>query len=360
MRALRSLHGCCVALLVVCLLLAGAAVASADVEPNDVISQAEGPIAGGVPINGTIDTPDDTDYYYFYVQGQQQIHVRSTGLSGGFNCSPPPDLEDASGSSLPLDYTTPSGLNLFFLRVGDNSPGSQDELCDPGPYTLEVDPGSAVVQGPALDHSFVQTGEPNESAAQAEGPLAGGVNYRGSIDTANDQDWFYFNVAPGTHQLDVTVTNPERQDCTSGVTLADALDQYGDAYSASGNWDTFGQVAVTLTGPAVYHLNAGMASSSCFGAWQFRIDPPGAVTPTLETAPPPAPPAHPAPRISTACKQARSRVRAWSHRVKVLTAQLHHAHGAHSRHVLRVYLKTARRHLASAVAQRRRHCPGGR
>lgn len=353
MLALRSLRGRCAALLAVCLLLAGAAVASADVEPNDVISQAEGPIAGGVAVTGTFGAPDDFDYYVFYVQGQQQIHLQQTMPDGCIAT-----LLDTDGGTLPDDFTTPTGTNRYFVVVGRRYDFND---CTGASYSFRIDPASAVVAGPAIDRSFVQTGEPNESPAQAIGPLAGGVNYRGSIDTNNDQDWFSFFVAPGVHQVDISVTDPLNEgNCSAWVALGSSPDFYGPL-SASGDWATYGHVRTTLSGPASYQLSA---STSCtFGSWQFRIDPPDALTPTLETPPPPpapAPPPKPKPHVSHACKVARSRVHAWSRRVHTLTVQLHHAHGAHSRHVLRVYLKAARRHLASAVAQRRGRCPGGR
>jgi len=349
--ASKAGRACLAALLAVCLLVAGAAVAAADVEPNDVISQAEGPIAGGTPISGTFGTPDDFDYYVFYVQGQQQIHLHQSTPSG---CSA--GLLDSDGQGLPSDFTTPAGLNRYFVIVGrDYSLGD----CSGQSYSFQIDPGSVVVSGPAIDRSFVQTGEPNESQAQAAGPLAGGVNYRGSIDTSNDQDWFFFFVAPGVHQIEATVTDPgpgpgSTSDCGQSEILFPGLGEFGEDATAYGSQGTFGHVELTLTGPSIQHVQALGCS------YQLRIDPPEALTPTLEVPSPPPPPPAPKPQVSHACKLARGRVHAWSRRVHTLTVQVHHAHGAHSRHVLHVYLKAARRHLASALAQRRRHCPGGR
>jgi hypothetical protein len=341
-------------LLVACILLAGSACALADVEPNDVISQAEGPIAGGVPVAGTYGTPDDFDYYVFYVQGQQQIHLHQSTPDG---CSAL--LLDTSGNEVPEDFTTPSGLNRYFVVVGRDS--SFDDDCGGQSYTFQVDPASAIVTGPAIDRSFVQTGEPNESQAQAGGPLAGGVNYRGSIDTDNDEDWFYFFVAPGVHQVEATVTSPGpgpggTGECGSAAISFPGLGEFGDDVTASGSEGSFGHVDLTFTGPSIQHIQA----SGC--SWQFRIDPPDALTPTLQTPPPP-PPARVVrakPRVSAACTRARSRASAWSRRVRTLSGQLRHAHGGHSRHVLRVYRKAARTHLGHALAQRHRSCPGGR
>jgi hypothetical protein len=339
-----------VALLVACILLVCSAASFADVEPNDVISQAEGPLAGGVPISGTLGSANDVDYYYFYVQGQQQIHLDAVGGSDLCKFW----LEDTDGGRLPYDYTTPPGLNRYFVHVQDDCFESASAS-----YAFQIDPGSAVVTGPALDRSFVTTGEPNESSQQAAGPLAGGVNYRGSIDTANDQDWFFFYVAPGAHQVDISVTDPlDEGDCEAQVELGDGP-YYDEASSASGGWADFGHVRTTLTGPATYHLSASTGGFDCgFGSWQFRIDPADALTPTLWTPPVVAP--SPKPAVSAVCRRARGRVVAWSRRVRTLTDQLRHAHGAHSRHVVRVYRKAARRHLRSAIGQRSRSCPGRR
>jgi len=48
--------------------------------------------------------------------------------------------------------------------------------------------------------------EPNDSFYQATGPLVGGQDYDGAIETENDVDYFYFNVA-GQRQLDISLTN---------------------------------------------------------------------------------------------------------------------------------------------------------
>jgi len=337
-----------VALLATLVLLAGSAAALADVEPNDIISQAEGPIAGGTQITGTLGTPDDVDYFYFYVQGQQQIHLTAT-LADAEECGY--QLEDTDGARLPSDYTTPPGLNRYYVHIYGS------EFCTPGPWSFEVDPGSAVVSGPSIDRSFVQTGEPNESEAQAEGPLAGGVNYRGSIDTSNDEDWFFFYVAPGTHQIDVAVTNPTTSGCNAQVTLPEALDTYGEPSGASGDSTTYGHVDVTLTGPARYYLSAG---SSCSGAWQFRIDPSDALAPSLPAVAPLPHVAPPKPHVSIACKRARTSVAKLTHRVRVLTKEIAHAHGRHARRVLSKYRRTAKRQLAAAAGRRKRLCPHGR
>jgi hypothetical protein len=274
--------------------LASATPALADVEPNNVISQAEGPVGGGVPVLGTISTPDDADYYVIYAASQQQIHLTSTDLTNNSTNCLLVSLEDTNGRGVESDFTTPLGTNRYFVHV-DYYDGSGCTV--PLSYRFEVDPGGAVVGGPPLDHALSQTGEPNETAGQAIGPLAGDVNYIGAHETTNDEDWFYFYVPPGTHQFDLSTTQPSEgsSSCESEVTL------YGSPTTsiqyATAGWALFAHINQTLTGPSQYFVRAGVEDDDCLGyRWQFRIETPAAVTSTLMTPPPPPPPPVAAPR----------------------------------------------------------------
>src|SRR5687768_11986240 len=75
--------------LALALVLGAPGTAVADLEPNNALVQAEGPVAGGVGITGTITNSADEDWYVFYVQGQQQMHLTltSTGARGEANCA---------------------------------------------------------------------------------------------------------------------------------------------------------------------------------------------------------------------------------------------------------------------------------
>lgn len=271
-----------------CAAVGGSATqAFADVEPNNIISQAEGPIAGGVPIDGNLATINDIDYYVFYAASQQQIHLTSSILSGQSSYCLDVTLLGTDGYVLSSNYTTPIGVNRYFIRVESDS-------CAAVNYRFQVDPPAAVTTGPALDHTVTETAEPNETPGQASGPLAANVNYTGVHETTNDEDWFYFLVPPGTHQLDVATTGTgSYSDCTE-VALYGAGGTSSIA-SARGSTSTFGHIKQTVTGPSRYHLLAGPegGSSSCVGGrWQFRIETPDAVTASnpVTTPPPPPPP----------------------------------------------------------------------
>ena len=267
--------------------MALAAPALADTEPNDVISQAEGPVSGGVPITGTLGTPDDVDYYVFYAASQQQLHLSVDDLTNPTSYCLEHKLYDSEGSSLPDDYTTAPGTNRYFVALWN------DDYCDGArSYRFEVDPGAAVVGGPALDRSLTQTPEPNETVGQAFGPIAANVNYAGSHDTDNDEDWFWFWVPPGSHQFDASVTTPSGSSCASEISLSsDGSDSYSSD-SAYGGTGTFGHIRQTLVGPAVRYIKAGPDDDyGCIGGrWQLRIESPDAITLSDPFPPPPPPP----------------------------------------------------------------------
>lgn len=270
-----------------CAAVGGSATpAFADVEPNNVISQAEGPVAGGGPIEGTLSTPDDGDYYVFYAASQQQIHLTSTDLTN----DPDDDclsasFEDTDGASIASSYTTPIGTNRFFVHV---SHYQRYGCTNPMSYRFEIGPGAAVVDGPPLDRTLSSTGEPNETPGQAIGPLAANVNYVGSHDTDNDQDWFYFYVPRGTHQLDISVTSPSSAACDGEVTLFGTASDQTSLAQASADPFRFRHITRTVTGPTQYYLRAGVDGySNCLGArWQFRIETPDAVTASNATTTP--------------------------------------------------------------------------
>src|SRR4051794_3399831 len=48
--------------------------------------------------------------------------------------------------------------------------------------------------------------EPNDTVAQAFGPLSGGMLYKAGFEKDNDEDWFYFYTA-GPAVITVTVTD---------------------------------------------------------------------------------------------------------------------------------------------------------
>ncbi len=341
---------------VLCLAAVGvpAATALADTEPNDALVQAEGPISGGTDIKGTLGTRDDVDWYVFYVQGQQQIHLTSSAKSAGSYCGAV-SLYDTDGSGVSDDFTTPPGTNRYFAQVSDES-----SFCPTSTnYTFKVDPGGAVVSGPSIQRAQ-GTGEPNETADQPAGPLSQGTPYSGSIDTSNDEDWFFFYTAPGTHPVDLAVTGPALDNCSVYASLKGPNGDEIQSVNQDSNSVSHIKFTSQLAGRYLIQMTG---SSYCIPAhWQFELDSPdpGAVTTTApgdsttpvdttttDTTPSSGP--------STACRNARARVRKDLKTQRSVKRQLRHAHGAKRRRLGRK-LNRVRKDLHRAVGRRRLDC----
>jgi hypothetical protein len=83
----------------------------------------------------------------------------------------------------------------------------------------------ALVVPPA---AFADTSyEPNETAKQAYGPLAGGQTYTAGVESPADDDWFSFYVL-GRRQMELTVTNTTADDRCA--TLAEIDTEEGDTW----------------------------------------------------------------------------------------------------------------------------------
>ncbi len=297
---MRGLRRGAVRATMMALVVGGAAMGStapalADTEPNNVISQAEGPVGGGVDVVGSLSTPDDHDFYVFYAASQQQLHLTADDLTNPDDdyCLDA-DFVDTNGALVDNDHTTPPGVNRYFVRL---EVGSTSGCSNPQTYRFRIDPAGGVTGGPALDRALSPTGEPNETPAQAAGPLQAAVNYIGTHDTVNDEDWFFFWAPPGPHQLDLSVTAPANapsSGCSPEVSLYGGAASDSYVASAYATAHSFGHINQTLVGPDDYFVRAGVDDSDCLtGGWQFRIETPDAVTLVNPFAAPPPPPPPP-------------------------------------------------------------------
>jgi len=275
---------------VVCALgvLALPAIASADVEPNNGITEAEGPLAGGVTYTGAVANLTDLDTYFFYVNGQQQIDVKVTGTGGTclnarFGDTDNDDLSSwgyiEAGESHDFTYSTPPGVNRYYLEL-------YNECTNETRYSFTITPTAALVGGPSTP-APLPTGEPNENAEQAFGPLLGGFAYAGEIQTENDEDWFKFYTAPGVQQFDIAYTSISS--CTPDVEYK-GPGEYNYSYHemSTDEWEHFTESSPTA---GVYYFRV---YEGCVGSrYEFVVNPPGALT--LSPPPPPAPAPAPAP-----------------------------------------------------------------
>lgn len=174
------------------------AAASADsFEPNDGITQAFGPLAAGVNYEGDQATDNDIDWFVFYTSGQTQLHITVTNLNTTGYCDADVSLYDTYGrhlsgtspdpnTSSSIDLTAPTAARYFLVA---------DHDCTGGQYRVNI--AGALTAGPPAP-PLVLTREPNDTPAQAFGPLVSGTEYAGVFETTNDADWLKFNTAGRT------------------------------------------------------------------------------------------------------------------------------------------------------------------
>ncbi|MDO8185166.1 hypothetical protein Q5424_06160 [Conexibacter sp. JD483] len=330
---------------------AGAApTASADTEPNDGITQVEGPLGGGVTYAGGITTANDSDWYFVYVQPQTQLDISLT-TPGESPCNyydaSRLTLRTSDGGSIAstvaarnetshIRYTTPAALTRYLLQL--------DADCTGGSYRFRLDPATAVVSGPGLP-APLPAPEPNESAGQAYGPLSGGTPYAGTIDTQNDVDWFWFySAGPYAYDLTLTGVGGGCSDDVDARLYADGSSSSIDGLSAYPN--TVSHLVRTAPGFARYLIEV----TGCQGAaYRVQLDP-GTAIALAPPAPPPAPPAavpapkpKPKPKASKRCRTARAGQVRWSRAIAKSRRQLR-----------RVSTRSARRKLKRKLAAQQR------
>lgn len=178
-----------------------APVASADVEPNGTIFEAEGPIVGGQDIQGALGPRDRHDWYVLHVEGSHQLHLTSPQTESPFGGCIAVALTDEDGVPVGNDYTSPAGKSTFYVYVGPVERPIETCWADQS-YSFRIDPAHALVDGPGR-RPFSRTAEPNDVRSQAGGPLVGGIWYQSVLETANDVDWLRFYTHPKAREIDV-------------------------------------------------------------------------------------------------------------------------------------------------------------
>ena len=283
--------------------LFGAPPAVADPEPDNWIWQAVGPVTTPT-ITGSVASSNDVDWYMFYAASQTQL-----SLTVGANpCGSDLDvyLYSSDGSYLrgmyadsrrptTVTYTTPIGVNQYFMSV--------DGQCDDD-YRIDIAPATGLVSGAPMPTVTVPTGEPNESADQAQGPLKGGTIYTGITETSNDEDWFYFFASSA---FSVTTTAGTR--CDGDVTLYDEDRDYLSSDYIEVN--EYSRITYTPASWQAFYLD--LDSDCVGGAYRFSISPVSAIrggpapAPTAPAPTAPAPSA-PAPMNGLTYRKTRKKV----------------------------------------------------
>ena len=151
---MTSLKPASLGVLIAAALFASVSVATADgpYEPNETATQAAGPLAGGSPYNGVIETSNDVDWFFFYTAGQRQFEVVLTWRGGENRCYTTLTLRDRDGDeqgSASVDGEPDNTVD----RITLTSPGSaryslEVNGCEGDAYTVRVTPAGAVTSQP--------------------------------------------------------------------------------------------------------------------------------------------------------------------------------------------------------------------
>lgn len=357
----RTHNLCLLTALVIAIALIPAAAAHADAEPNNAIWQAEGPISGGQTVAGVMSAGDIADWYLFYVRGRQQVHLTSTATKSTYgehdDCAV---VELSTGQKwLANDYTTPNaGLNILYVKVF----ADRRIYCPGYDYSFQMSPASVFASGPT-SLTPVDTGEPNETPKQAKGPITGTTLYRGSIDTANDFDYFYFKTPRGNHQVTLTtytgpqptgypfllgdvgdsgidrtpVCGPTPRFSITGPGAPDVSAEPGNAYGRDeDNNDNTNASTSSFTAHGAHKYYVGVTSyayTAPCNQWLFRIDPAGSVSSSTNS--------------KAACTRARKKAAKLRTKIRKTRSSIRRARGAKKK-ALRRKLVSQRRSLARA------------
>lgn len=277
--------------------LLAAAPAAAEPEPDNWIWQATGPVTSG-SITGKIASSNDDDWYMFYASSQMQLTITLMPNPCGWSLDAA--LHDSSGSVLDsedfstsvqetIKYTTEVGTHRYFLSVEGGACGT--------PYSITLSPASSLLWGAGMPTATAPTGEPNESAAQAIGPLLGGTIYTGAMQTQNDVDWFAF-FASGPFTIEATDNGTGCYDLGDSLILRDSQQEYVAGSELDAN--RFSYLSYTPPAWDLYYIEID-DSTDC--AYRFSISPAS----SIQAGPAPAPTA-PAPMSGLAYRKTRKKV----------------------------------------------------
>jgi hypothetical protein len=328
------------------------------------ITQASGPLSNGISYSGVFDTPNDADWYVFHVNGPKQIDASVTKVGAGCSTSIGAALLDGDGHDVPgefstpttvysnqtehMTYTTPAAGRYYVVVSND---------CAGDPYQLRVGPGDAITTTPtgaAPTEQAAATPEPNDSIAQASGPIVGATAYAGALDTVNDRDYFKLLV-PGGRQIDVAITKVG-DGCGSRF---DAALFTGDEEDASTNGVSSNSTTHLTANPTTNTTYYLRMTGSCAGnPYQFRVDPGDAVVQTF--TPPALPPPTPVqdPSTSAACRSAKARAKTAARNLRSAKAKVKQARTRRARSRANKLLAARKKQLKTAQRRQRKACRG--
>lgn len=332
--------------LLLSLALAGVARADGEFEPNDDIAAAT-VLDVGPTYAATVETTNDRDWFAFHLAGGQQVAFVVTPESStcddfsdrfrasvrGAEGKTLTELNDEGGT---YRYTTPK-TGFYYVTTGDEAFGAPKVGCR---YQFSAGPASAGAPAPPAP-ARQPAPEPNETAAQAYGPLNPGVRYDGTIETANDVDALFFYAFRG-RQVDVELTQPDPlgDECylkEVEVALRGAgITSDNDSVTLDGN----ARRVVPISVPSDKTHRYTLAFTSPVGChWQAMLSPATAIANTLDTT---------APSASPECRAARRQRARMAVLVKQAKRRVRHASTSASARRARSLLRSRRRALRRA------------
>lgn len=164
---------------VMALSLAASAHAVGEYEPNDTRDSAYGPLAGGTPYTGTIETDNDVDWFVFYVKTYSQMDFSATMVK---SCSSGSDvlieLYDKDGEYVRYFYS--GNLNetnhlLLTMNPGRYYLQVRYPSCTGDRYRFQIDPAPSITTSRECGEAIV--------ARDAIGPLLADANAKLTANT---------------------------------------------------------------------------------------------------------------------------------------------------------------------------------
>jgi hypothetical protein len=164
-------------------------------EPNDSMLEASGPLVPGEAYRGYISDKNDADFFYLEIDSPRVVKLSLTDLpsDADYDLYLVTGEEDILGDSAnsgqaeeQIEFTT-SSVGVFYVLVLPFHNFSATE-----PYTLKLE------LSPAPTPSGEDNYEPNDTFAEAAGPLIPGQPVQSYIWDEGDQDVYVFDVAQST------------------------------------------------------------------------------------------------------------------------------------------------------------------
>nr|CRH07121.1 protein of unknown function [Candidatus Magnetococcus massalia] len=219
-------------------------------------------------VTGTVDAANDVDWFAVNLSAgvAYQVDLQGADSSKGTLSNPTLfGIFDSSGSFVSKSYDgnsgtgfdaqksfTPDSDGVYYLAAGSHVTGS---------YTLSISGGSSSSSGDSSGGSTTPSGDDYSASSATTGELSVGGSITGTVESANDIDWFAVALTAGTsYQIDL-----EGADSSKGTlanpTLYGIYDSSGgfvsgsfDANSGSG---LNAQETLTPITSGTYYLAAG-------------------------------------------------------------------------------------------------------